>query len=177
MITELQLYNLNSPQSACIALVPLLHKCTQTLTPLKKEAHTFRDIYGHSVSLGGARFRYASIVSGQGLCAPSTEALSIGARLLVHCIQPIYTPHVQGETVVSLARPCVPGSAFLINNAQTNPLPLETTSPHRSVIIPQGNAGYLSYCPVLEMTLTHFEMKVFEDQDNLISWVLHLEEV
>jgi hypothetical protein len=45
------------------------------------------------------------------------------------------------------------------------------------VVIPQEAKGYLSYCPVLEMTLTHFEMKIFEDQENLISWTLHLEEV
>lgn len=177
MITELQLYNLNTPQSECIALVPLLHKCTQNLTPLKQEGHKFRDIYGQHIALGTVKSRYASIVSGQGLCAPSIEALSIGAKLLVHCIQPIYTPHVNGETVVSFARPCVPGSVFLINNENSHPLPLTTTMPHRSVIIPQGGTGYLSYCPVLEMTLTHFEMKTFEDQESLVSWTLHLEEV
>lgn len=177
MITTLQLYNLNSPQSACVALLPLLHKCTQTLTPLKQESHTFRDIYGKHVTLGAARFRYASIVSGQGICAPSAEVFSLGAKLSVHCIQPIYTSHVHGGNEVPFLRPCVPGSVFLINNENTHPLPLTTISPHRSVVIPQKAKGYLSYCPVLEMTLTHFEMKIFEDQENLISWTLHLEEI
>ena len=177
MITGLQLYHLNAPQAECIRFIALLDKCTQSLAPLPQDGHKFRDIYGKPVALGMPSLRYTSIISGQGLCGPSMEALSVGAKLLVHCIHPLYTEQVQGGTIISLTRPCVPGSVFLMNHQRTHPLSLETEAPHRKVRIPEGSSGYLSYCPVLAMSLTHFEMKVVEDQELVMSWTLHLEEI
>ena len=176
MFTDLRLYYIDDNNNVPVhAFIPLIDKCTQTLFPVKKEHSLVRNIYGHCVSLHSLPFKYGSIITGQGLCPPSSEILRPGAHLTVHCIQPLYTLSVQGPKIITLARPYVSNSVFLIENDHTAPLLLKERS-QKSIEVPEGSQGFISYCPILSMTLISFETKFIEDQGECVQWSLTLEE-
>lgn len=176
MTTDLKIYYLNpcdERSSAFNILGPFLHKCTQTLFPIRKDSLVIRNIYGNCISVHPQTSRYGSIISGQGICAPSAEVLWPGARFMVHCIQPVYTSYIDASSV-KLLRPCVEHSAFLIDQQQECPLPLVVVE--QTVLIPETHKGFVSYCPILCMTLINFDVKFTENQEEPMFWTLTLEE-
>ncbi|PPE03168.1 hypothetical protein [Holospora curviuscula] len=179
MVTDLRLYYLDqtSNESESIqASNPCLQTCTQTLFSAKKEGHLIRNIYGHCITLHSIPFKYGSIITGQGTFPPSSKILKPGIRLKVYCIQPLYTLKVQGPKMISLERPCVPYSVFLIQDKHSVPIALKEHS-EQNVEIPQDAHGFISYCPILFMIVTAFDIKFTEDHGESFQWSLTLEEI
>ncbi|ETZ05046.1 hypothetical protein K737_300530 [Holospora undulata HU1] len=177
MLTDLKLYYIDNNTNSLnkiSAFSPFLYKCTQTLFSVKKDYSLIKNIYGHSIALHSSAFKYGSIISGQGICPPSSEILKPGVKLEVHCIQPLYTLYTQGPKIVSLERPCVPNSAFLIHNTCSTPLTEKNNG--RCIEVLKDTEGFVSYCPILFMTLMTFDIKFTQDQGEFIQWSITLEE-
>lgn len=169
MITDLTLQPLGEGGT----LLPLLscRNCIQTLTPVPRgELH--RTVNGELVHTGlPGHTKYRSVIKGDDQVPPALEHVWKGAVFQVGCLV-LLTQRLNGGRDVELSRLPVEGSVSVADQVG---VPLEIRE--MSVRLPQeGISGFISYRPLLEMSVTDF--KVTTDEWGMTTgWTLELVEL
>ncbi|MEN8237079.1 MAG: hypothetical protein ABFQ95_06010 [Pseudomonadota bacterium] len=147
--------------------------CTQSLTPIVN-GELRRTVNGELIYTGNSLHeKYKSVIKGVDKSAAAFDAIWVGAKVKVGCIQRLWQKF-SGDKVV-LSRDPVVGSVIAQDNTSQN-IEVRSCKGRNIKLLKPVEEGYISYCPYLDMRVVDLSYAT-DEWGMQVSWELVLEEV
>ncbi len=155
------------PQSA--------RNCKQELSHISNGEFK-KTINGNLVFLSGnERHRYKSSIVCKDINSPLADSFWIGSQVLIGCIQNLWQLIDPGKTRISLMRPAVSNSIYVVNNIGEK-IKFKQKDNDVELYRPYENNVFVCFRPWMTMLVTDFSLEADEWGTNN-GWNLQTEEV